>query len=102
MYTKYITYSFSMTIGLHVYDLWKITKQKKTEQTMQDPSIKSPPLWYGSDCFLKVRYYYAFIIKQMQKTHFFNEISSKNFKFLNFPRFNWCIQISYTIKKFTQ
>jgi hypothetical protein len=48
---------------------------------MQDPSIKSPPLWYGSDLFLKICYYYAFIIKQMQKTHFLNEISSKNFKF---------------------
>ncbi len=81
MYTKYIIYNFSMAIGLHVYDLSKITKQKKIEKIMQDPSIKSPPLWYGSDLFLKICYYYAFIIKQMQKTHFLNEISSKNFKF---------------------
>jgi hypothetical protein len=28
-----------------------------------------------------------------------NEISSKNFKFLNGPKFNSCISISYTIKK---
>jgi hypothetical protein len=33
-----------MAIGLHVYDLLKITKQKKIEKIMQDPSIKSPPL----------------------------------------------------------
>jgi hypothetical protein len=31
-----------------------------------------------------------------------NEISSQNFKFLYGPRFNSCISISYTIKKFTQ
>jgi hypothetical protein len=39
---------------------------------------------------------------KVQKTHFFNDISSKNFKSLNGPRFNSCISISYTIKKFTQ
>ncbi len=35
----------------------------------------------------------------MQKTLFKNEISSKNFKSLNGPRFNSYISISYTIKK---
>jgi hypothetical protein len=35
----------------------------------------------------------------MQKTHILNEISFKNFQFLNGLRFNWCISISYTIKK---
>jgi len=34
---------------------------------MQCPSIKSPLLSYGSDFFPKIRYYYAFIAKQMQK-----------------------------------
>jgi len=47
MYIEYITYSFSMAIRLHVYDSWNITKQKK--KIMQCLSIKSPPLWYGSD-----------------------------------------------------
>jgi hypothetical protein len=101
IYTKYITYSSLTTIVLHVYDSWNITKNKKIEKIMQFSSIKSPPFWYGNGIFPK-RYYYAFIIKQMQKTHFVNEISSKNFKFLNFLRFNWSISISYTIKKFTQ
>jgi hypothetical protein len=44
MYTKYITYKFSATIGPHVYDSRNITKQKKIEKIMQFPSIKSPPL----------------------------------------------------------
>ncbi len=38
---------------------------------MQCPSIKSPPFLYGSGFFLKIQYYYAFIIKQMQKNTFF-------------------------------
>jgi hypothetical protein len=56
---------------------------------MQCPFIKSPPFFdmVVIIIFLK-RYYYAFIIRQMQKTHFLNGISSKNFKFLNFPIFN--------------
>jgi hypothetical protein len=68
--------------------------------------IKSPLLWYGSG--------FLFITKQMvdiimhsllnkcKTTHFLNGISSKNFKFLNYPRFNWCISISYIVKQFTQ
>jgi hypothetical protein len=47
MYTKYITYNFSMAIGPHVYVSWNITKQKKVEKIMQCPSIKSPHVWYG-------------------------------------------------------
>jgi len=39
---------------------------------MQCPSIKSPPLWYGSGFFLKQRYYYAFIVQKC-KTHKFFE-----------------------------
>jgi hypothetical protein len=31
---KYITYSFSTTIGPHVYAPWNITKQKKIEKIM--------------------------------------------------------------------
>jgi hypothetical protein len=71
MYTKYIIYSFSMTIRPHVYDSWNIIKQKKFEKIMQYPFIKSPPFWYCSVFFLKIRYYYAFITKKMQKTHIF-------------------------------
>jgi len=51
---------------------------------MQCPSIKSPPLWYGSVFFLKRKYNYAFIVTQMKKIKIkikLSEISSKNFKF---------------------
>jgi hypothetical protein len=75
MYIEYITYNFSMAIGPHVDDSWNITKQKKIEKIMQCPSIKSPPLWYGSGFFFKIRYYYALIIKQMQKNTFFEQNS---------------------------
>jgi len=37
---------------------------------MQCLFIKSPSLWYGSGFSLK-KYYYAFVVKQMQKTTFF-------------------------------
>ncbi len=76
-----------------------LSKKKENWKKMQFPSIKSPPLWWSSGFFLRIGYYYAFITEQMQKkTHFLNEISSKNFKVLNSLRFNWCISISYTIK----
>jgi hypothetical protein len=52
---------------------------KEIEKLMQCPSKKSPPLWYSSGFFLKGTYYYAFIAKKMQKTHFLNGISSKSF-----------------------
>jgi hypothetical protein len=71
MYIEYITYKFSTTLRPHVYDSWNITKQKKIEKIMQCPFKKSPPLWYGSGFFLKIRYYYAFITKQMQIKHIF-------------------------------
>jgi hypothetical protein len=103
MYTEYIHYMFSITIGPHVYDSWNIIKQKEIEKIMQCPSIKSPPLWYGSGFFLKWKYYYAFIAEKMQKNNFFlNGISSKSLNFKNYSRFNYFISISCTIKKFTQ
>jgi hypothetical protein len=33
-------------------------------------SIKSPPFLYGSDFLLEIRYYYAFITKQMHENTF--------------------------------
>ncbi len=71
MYTQYITYSFSTTIGSHVCDLWNITKQKEIEKIMQCSFIKSPFSLYGNGFFLKGIYYYAFITKKMQKNTFF-------------------------------
>jgi hypothetical protein len=71
MHTEYITYSFLAAIRPHVYDSWNITKQKKFEKIMQRPSKKSLLFLYGSGFFLKIRYYYAFIIKQMKKKHIF-------------------------------
>jgi hypothetical protein len=38
--------------------------------------------------FFKKRDYCAFIVIQMPKTHFLNEISFKTFKFPNGPRYN--------------
>jgi len=70
MYIEYMTYSFSMTIGLHVCDSWNITKQKEIEKIKQCASIKSF-FSYGSGFFLKGRYYYAFIAKKNAKTHIF-------------------------------
>jgi hypothetical protein len=43
-----------MAIGPHDYDWWNITKYMKIEKIMQCPSIKSPPLWYGSHFFFKI------------------------------------------------
>ncbi len=88
MYTKYISYNFSMATRPHVCDSWNITKQKEIEKIMQCPSIKSPPLQYGNGFFLKGRYYYASIAKKLQKNTFLNGISSKSFKFLIFKIFN--------------
>jgi hypothetical protein len=44
---------------------------------MQCPSIKSPPLGYGSGFFPKNINYYAFIVQNAKKHTFFNEISLK-------------------------
>jgi hypothetical protein len=96
MHIWYIIYSFSTTIGLHVCGSWNIFKQKKLKRIMQFPSLKSPPLWYSSG-FFPIRMILLCIYSKMQNnTHFLNEISSKNFKSLNGPRFNSCISISYT------
>jgi hypothetical protein len=51
---------------------------------MQCPSIKSPPLCYGSGFFLKGKYYYAFIARNAKKTLFFNGISFQKKFFLVF------------------
>jgi len=68
MYIEYITYSFSMAIGLHICGSWNITKQKKIEKIMQRPSIKSPHLWYGS--FFKNKKIMHLLFKNA-KTHIF-------------------------------
>jgi hypothetical protein len=68
MYIEYRICNFSTTIGLYDYNSWNTTKKKKIEKC---PSIKSPSLWYGNGFFLKIKYYYAFIIKRMQKNTFF-------------------------------
>jgi hypothetical protein len=70
MYIKYIIYIFLTAIRPHVYDLWNITKQKKNLNNAM-LIFKSLPLWYGNGFFLKIKYYYAFITKQMQKNTFF-------------------------------
>jgi hypothetical protein len=42
------------------------------------PIYKVPPLWCGSGFFLKIRYYYAFVTKQMQKNIVLEWNYSKN------------------------
>jgi hypothetical protein len=71
MYIEYIIYSFSTAIRPHVYDSWNDTKQKKFKKIMQCPFIKSPSFLYDRGFFFKLRYYYAFITKQMKKNTFF-------------------------------
>jgi hypothetical protein len=70
MYIQYITYSFLTPIGLHVCGSWNNTKQKKIETIIQFPSIKSPPLSYGSGFFPRTRYYCAFIVQKCKKHTF--------------------------------
>jgi hypothetical protein len=65
---------------------------------MQHPFIKSLPFLYNNDFFLKIQCYYASIAKKMQTNTFFEWNVIQKLKFQNFPKFNWCISISYTIK----
>jgi len=81
MYTKYITYNFSMAIGPHVCDSWNITKQKEIEKIMQCPSIKSPPLWYGNDFLLKGRYIMHSLLKNAKKHIFWMKFHPKVLNF---------------------
>jgi hypothetical protein len=52
--------------------LWfmKHCQTKENWKNNACPFIKSYSLWYGSGFFFKIKYYYAFIIKQMQKNTF--------------------------------
>jgi hypothetical protein len=59
---KYITYSFSMTIGPHVCDSWNITKQREIKKITQCPFIKSLLFYTLMVFFLKGRYYNALIV----------------------------------------
>jgi hypothetical protein len=48
-----------------------LPNKKKFEKILQCPFMKFPSLWYGSNFFLKIRYYYAFILEHMEKKHIF-------------------------------
>ncbi len=65
-----------------------LPNKRKLKKIMQCPFIKSPFSIYGSDFFLKGRYYYVLITKKRQKNTFLNGISPKSCKFLFFSRFN--------------
>ncbi len=54
---------------------------------MQCPSIKYPCLSYGNGFFLKLRYYYAFIITNASNT-FFESNFIQNFKLKNGLKLN--------------
>jgi len=98
MYIEYIIYNFSTTIRPHICDSWNITP-KTIEKIMQCPSMKSPPLCYGSEIIPKKNIIMHSLLNKCKKTHFLNGISITKFKIIFFPRLNWCISISYTIKK---
>jgi len=78
--------------------LWfmKHYQTKDKWKKMQCPSIKYFSLWYGHGFYI-LKNYYAFISKKESFYLFLNEASSRNFKLVNGPKFNWCISISYTI-----
>jgi hypothetical protein len=77
MYVQNITYNFSMTIRLHICGSQNITKQKKIEKIMQCPSIKSPPLWYGSGFFPKKNIIMHLLFKSAKNTHFLMKFHPK-------------------------
>jgi hypothetical protein len=52
--------------------------------------------------FLKEYIIMHLLFKNAKNTHFFNEISSKNFKSLYGFGFESCTSMLYTIKKFNQ
>ncbi len=96
----YTIYNLQFFNGHRASCLWfmKNYQTKENWKIMQCPSIKSP-FFYGSVFFPKKNIVVHLLFKNVENTFFFNEISSKNFKFLNGPKFNSCISISYTIKK---
>ncbi len=75
-------------IGLHVCGSYNIIKQKKYEKIIQCSTIKYLSLSFGIGFFFKYINYFAFIAEKNEKKHSFNEISTKNFKLLDGPRFN--------------
>jgi hypothetical protein len=75
-----------MAIRPHLCDSWNITKQMKNEKIMQCSSIKSPHLLY-IEFFLKDIIMHL-LLNKYRKTHFENGILSKNFIFINDPKFN--------------
>jgi hypothetical protein len=70
MYIQYIIYNYSTTIRFHVCGSWNIRKQNKIEKIMQCPSIKSPPLWYGSGFVVKKYIILHLLFKNEKNTHF--------------------------------
>jgi hypothetical protein len=94
MCIKYITYTFSTTIRLHVCGSWHNTKPKKKEKKY------SAHLFF---LFLKVivfskkeKFINHLLFKKCKKTHVLNGFSTKNCKLLNGLKFSWCTSISLT------
>jgi hypothetical protein len=65
----YTTYKFSTTIGPHVCGSRDITKQNKIEK-LCNADLQNLLLFNMVVVFIE-KYYYAFIVKQMQKKHIF-------------------------------
>ncbi len=78
MYIKYITYSFSTTIRLHVCDSWMKHYQKKENWKNNAMAIyKSPPLWYGSGIFFKKDIIMYLMFKNVKNTLFWMKFHPK-------------------------
>jgi hypothetical protein len=73
-------------------------QRKMKKNTM--PTCKEFPFSKVMVFFPKIRIYYAFIIQEVQKTHFSNGFSTKKCKLLNGLKFISCTSISFTTKKF--
>ncbi len=75
-----------------------LPNKTKLKKIIQCPSINL--LLFDMVVVFSLKYIQLCIYcSKIQKTFFFSEISSKNFKFLKDHRFNSRISISYTIKK---
>ncbi len=72
---------------------------KKNWKNNAIPIYKSPHLWYGSGFFLLKNILMHLLLNKCKIHTFWKEFHAIFFKFLNCPKFNWCIWISYTIKK---
>jgi hypothetical protein len=97
-------YNLQFFNGHRALCLW-FMKHYQTKENWKNNAMsiyKSPIFIYGNGFSPKKNILLCIYCSKMQKTHFLNEILSKNFKYPNSFRFNLCLSILDTIKKFIQ